>query len=794
MGLDLQGQRLQGRSFRGQDLAGADFSGADIGGVDFRDANLTGADFRQAQAGLSQRSSIGYRVGAVLAATLTGAILGATASLTTAISEGLQEGVPPGWQVALVALALIALLALLTLLIKRGLRASLLGTIAFATIPLLLAAIPGTPPAAPGIGVFLLLLFSGLLAGSVLLAIDLVTLHSIAGWHWMAAQLVLAALVAAPAIWETTVEFGNPKGLTRVNAVELSIAALVAMLLFALGIYIARCALAGDARFALVHVAAVGLLSRAGTRFRDANLTDANFGEAIMTHADLRGAILTRADWLGARQLDRARLDGVYLANPKLRQLATTKNGAGQDYDDLNLEGLNLRAAKLANASFVGANLSLATLQLADLSGAKLAHTQLHDTDLSEACLTGAFIEHWGVSDKTRFDDVRCDYVYMHLPTAADPDPMRKPDDNADFFQAGDFTDFIAPFIRTLEYYHRQHTDPRSVTRAAKTLDLMQRDAIDPAASALALQQLAQRHPEANLEIVSLKAKGGEKVQIRALVSDKAQRSEMSEEFQTLYTAMTALPKADLERVLSNIVHKDEQIRQLEAMVLAAVTNDSFYVETRIKPGGTVKCLMFAANPLQTEQLRLDVEFREITAKLRSSEYRDVFQLIPILAARPDDLLQALNEHRPKIVQFSGHGAKTGELIFLDDHGYAKAIPPNALRALFTTLKDDVRLVILNACYSEIQAQAIAEIIDCVVGMSDAIADDAATIFIASFYRALGFGRSVQNAFEQGLVALRMEDLTGIEAPRLLTRRGVDPAQVLLVAPDLLSTGHQGNG
>jgi len=37
-----------------------------------------------------------------------------------------------------------------------------------------------------------------------------------------------------------------------------------------------------------------------------------------------------------------------------------------------------------------------------------------------------------------------------------DPDPMRKPDDNNDFFQAGDFTDFIRAIIRTLEYYHQQ--------------------------------------------------------------------------------------------------------------------------------------------------------------------------------------------------------------------------------------------------------------------------------------------------------------------------------------------------
>jgi hypothetical protein len=650
-----------------------------------------------------------------------------------------------------------------------------------------LTALPITPEAIAGIGVILLAGLGGLLAGVVLLAIDLAILHNISGRSWAMALLALVLVVALPAIWETTFEFGGEVELTGNSALQLVLALCVALSITALGVYLSIKAMAGSPQFSLIHTAVVGLLSRAGTCFRGADLTDARFAGARMAHADLRGTTLVRTDWLDACELDRARLDGTYLADPRLRQLATTRNGTNEVYDYLNLDGLNLHGAKLTGASFIGTNLSRARLRQADLTSAKLVFTQLHDTDLSESCLTGAFIEHWGVSTKTQFHNIRCDYVYMHLPTPADPDPMRKPDDNTEYFEEGDFTDFIAPIIRTLEYYHQQHTDPRHVVRGAKTLDLIQRAHIDPAVSALALQQLAQRHPEANLEVVSLKAKNGNTVQIRALVSDQAQRAALSEEFQSLYNAMTALPRLDLERVLSNIVQKDEQIRQLEAMVLAAVNNDAFYVEARIKPGGTVKCLLFAANPIGTAQLRLDVEFREITAKLRASEFRDVFQLIPCLAARPDDLLQALNQHRPRIVQFSGHGAETGELMLLDDQGDAKEITPQALKALFAALKDDVRLIILNACYSEIQAKALAEIVDCVIGMSDEIDDKAAVVFIASFYRALGFGRSVQNAFDQGLAALEVQGMAKSDVPRLLTRAGVDPAHVLLVAPDLLS-------
>ena len=56
----------------------------------------------------------------------------------------------------------------------------------------------------------------------------------------------------------------------------------------------------------------------------------------------------------------------------------------------------------------------------------------------------------------------------------------------------------------------------------------------------------------------------------------------------------------------------------------------------------------------------------------------------------------------------------------------------------------------LNACYSEAQAQAIAKHIDCVVGMTTAVGDDAAIDFATAFYRALGYGRDVQTAFDLG--------------------------------------------
>lgn len=191
-----------------------------------------------------------------------------------------------------------------------------------------------------------------------------------------------------------------------------------------------------------------------------------------------------------------------------------------------------------------------------------------------------------------------------------------------------------------------------------------------------------------------------------------------------------------------------------------------------------VKVLFLASNPVGTEHLKLDEEVRAITEKIRASEYRDLLEFVSVWAVRPDDLLQALNEHKPHIVHFSGHGSSAGEIILLDSSSKPKPVSTRAIKALFTAMKDNICVVLLNACYSKQQAEAITEVIDCAIGMNSAIGDQAAIVFAASFYRAIGFGRSVQEAFEQANVALMLEDISEENTPELLVRAGVDSCKV----------------
>lgn len=193
-----------------------------------------------------------------------------------------------------------------------------------------------------------------------------------------------------------------------------------------------------------------------------------------------------------------------------------------------------------------------------------------------------------------------------------------------------------------------------------------------------------------------------------------------------------------------------------------------------------ITVLLLAANPLDTAPLRLDEELRHITRSIRAAEHRDAVRIVPWFAARPDDLVQGLLEHRPQVVHFSGHGSRAGEIRFVGDDGRSRAVTPEALRRVLGVLRDDVRVVLLNACHSAAQAAVIKEQVDVTIGMSRAVGDRAAIAFAGAFYRALAFDRSVQDAFELGVATLLLEGIPGEDVPQLITRAGA-PASLHLV-------------
>ena len=182
------------------------------------------------------------------------------------------------------------------------------------------------------------------------------------------------------------------------------------------------------------------------------------------------------------------------------------------------------------------------------------------------------------------------------------------------------------------------------------------------------------------------------------------------------------------------------------------------------------KILILAANPVDTRQLRLDEEVREIESVYRQARNREEIEIVIELAVRVDDLQRVLLEHIPNVVHFSGHGEGNDGLVLENKDGCKELVSSESLAELFGLCQKHVECVVLNACYSEVQAEAIHQHINCVIGMSDTIEDRAAIKFATGFYRALMSGRNYQDSFDFGRNAIDLKNFAGSQKPQIKIR------------------------
>ncbi|MEM9276443.1 MAG: CHAT domain-containing protein [Cyanobacteria bacterium P01_F01_bin.143] len=161
------------------------------------------------------------------------------------------------------------------------------------------------------------------------------------------------------------------------------------------------------------------------------------------------------------------------------------------------------------------------------------------------------------------------------------------------------------------------------------------------------------------------------------------------------------------------------------------------------------KILILEANP--QSDLRLNEEIRDLQNVIKRSQSHQTFEIQISPALRSSDLQEAILRFEPNIIHFCGHGTGTEGLVLID-----KKVNTEVLSDLFELFKEHLESVVLNACYSEVQANAINQHIKYVIGMNQAIRDDAAIAFSIGFYRALGFGRSYEDAFKFGKNAIQL--------------------------------------
>lgn len=186
------------------------------------------------------------------------------------------------------------------------------------------------------------------------------------------------------------------------------------------------------------------------------------------------------------------------------------------------------------------------------------------------------------------------------------------------------------------------------------------------------------------------------------------------------------------------------------------------------------RILVVSTNPWSTGRILVAEEVREIFERIQEGPHRDKFELHNHSAVKPIDLQRLLLMYEPQIVHFSGHGSKSHRFLLNGTYGRAQALDQQGLTDVFAVYNNHVRLVVLNACFTRAQARSISEVVDYSVGIARPIGDKASVAFAGAFYRALGFGKSITDAFKSAKAELALTKMPRSRGIELFVRKGVN--------------------
>ena len=194
--------------------------------------------------------------------------------------------------------------------------------------------------------------------------------------------------------------------------------------------------------------------------------------------------------------------------------------------------------------------------------------------------------------------------------------------------------------------------------------------------------------------------------------------------------------------------------------------------------------LILTARPGDKETLRADKEIKAIEEELERSKNRKNFRIIPKGAVNPGDLDFLLQKEKPEIIHFCGHGKEEG-IVLENDAEKSHVVPLESLAHLLGMFKN-TECVVLNACYSDTQAQEIQKYVRYVIGMKEQIEDTAAIEFATHFYRALFANYDYKDAYRFGEIAVGILGIENYFMPVFLEKPSIREKS----APKPLSPDH----
>jgi len=183
------------------------------------------------------------------------------------------------------------------------------------------------------------------------------------------------------------------------------------------------------------------------------------------------------------------------------------------------------------------------------------------------------------------------------------------------------------------------------------------------------------------------------------------------------------------------------------------------------------RILVQASSPKVEGYLSHSREMRIIDKSIWETEFRKKIHLSFEFYISKMDFVKSILDYKPTILHFTGVSIAEIELLYAQ----GKEIPPTdivvdkGLPELIGLFKDSIECVFLNTCYSAEQARDIAQYTNYAIGFTGDCTYRQSLLFVEGFYRAIGNGKSIPDAYKIGLALLKIANLKYECEPILFT-------------------------
>lgn len=168
------------------------------------------------------------------------------------------------------------------------------------------------------------------------------------------------------------------------------------------------------------------------------------------------------------------------------------------------------------------------------------------------------------------------------------------------------------------------------------------------------------------------------------------------------------------------------------------------------------KILVVSARPHTTKPTELEQETARIKQVVQKTPQGKEISVEKLPAIFYEDLTLAIAQKQPHLIHFCGADTLEG-LVFASETQDARLLDPGQLTQLFQEFGRSVKCVILDRCLSVLQADAISDCIKTTIAIDADMGGEGANLFTTEFYRWIGYGEGINEAFEMGCLALQAE-------------------------------------